>query len=97
MTPQIALHRITATGGLKQAQRALWSKLAVVAPVTTLLVVLGVLIRVARPDLLGEADAPDTLLPAFAVSLPTPLPGLFSAAVVAATASSLSASFILRI
>ena len=96
-TDQVSVQRYLTARSLKEAQRGLWLKLWLVLPVTAVFYGTGVILyafyRVhGDPLAAGLIRKPDQILPYFAVSeLPPGLPGLFIAAIYAASMSTVSA------
>ncbi len=96
-TDQVSVQRYLTARSLKEAQRGLWLKLWLVLPVTAVFYGTGVILyafyRVhGDPLAAGLIRKPDQILPYFAVTqLPAGFPGLFIAAIYAASMSTVSA------
>jgi len=96
-TDQVSVQRYLTAKSLKEAQRGLWLKLGLVLPVTAVFYGTGVILyafyRVhGDPLAAGKIRRPDQILPYFVVTeLPAGFPGLFIAAIYAASMSTISA------
>lgn len=96
-TDQVSVQRYLTAKSLREAQRGLWLKLWLVLPVTAVFYGTGVILyafyRVHGDPLeAGLIRKPDQILPYFAVTeLPAGFPGLFIAAIYAASMSTVSA------
>src|SRR4051794_31632886 len=96
-TDQVSAQRYLTAKSLKEAQRGLWLKLGLVLPVTAVFYGTGIILyafyRVhGDPLAAGKIHKPDQILPYFVVSeLPSGFPGLFIAAIYAASMSTISA------
>ncbi|HEU5118197.1 MAG TPA: sodium/solute symporter, partial [Isosphaeraceae bacterium] len=96
-TDQVSVQRYLTAKSLKEAQRGLWLKLWLVLPVTAVFYGTGVILYAfyqvhGDPLSQGLIRKPDQILPYFAVSeLPAGFPGLFIAAIYAASMSTVSA------
>lgn len=96
-TDQVSVQRYLTAKSLKEAQRGLWVKLWLVLPVTGIFYATGVALFVfyqihGDPLAGGLIRKPDQILPYFAVTeLPVGFPGIFIAAIFAASMSTVSA------
>lgn len=96
-TDQVSVQRYLTAKSLKEAQRGLWLKLWLVLPVTAVFYGTGVVLFAfyqvhGDPLALGQIRKADQILPYFAVTeLPAGFPGLFIAAIYAASMSTVSA------
>jgi sodium-coupled monocarboxylate transporter 8/12 len=96
-TDQVSVQRYLTAKNLKEAQQGLWLKLWLVLPVTAVFYGTGVILYAfyqihGDPLAAGQIRKPDQILPYFAVTeLPAGLPGLFIAAIYAASMSTVSA------
>src|SRR5262249_7108741 len=96
-TDQVSVQRYLTAKSLKEAQRGLWLKLCLVVPVTAIFYGTGITLyafyRVhGDPLAAGKIHKPDQILPYFVVTeLPAGFPGLFIAAIYAASMSVISA------
>lgn len=96
-TDQVSVQRYMTATSLKEAQRALWLKLALTLPVSAVFYVSGVVLYAfyqGRPDPLatGQITKADQILPYFVITqLPMGLPGLLISAIYAASMSTISA------
>src|SRR5262249_12933581 len=96
-TDQVSVQRYLTARSLEEAQRGLWLKLWLVLPVTVVFYGTGVILyafyRVhGHPLAAGRIQRPDQILPYFVVTeLPSGFPGLFIAAIYAASMSTISA------
>ena len=94
VTDQILVQRYMTAASLKESQRALWIKLALVVPVVGLFYFAGLTLYGAyqmHPELAATLTSSDRLLPNFVVHrLASPIPGLFVAAILAASMSTIS-------
>lgn len=95
VTDQVAVQRYLSAKSLKDGQRALWVKLALVLPVSLTFYAIGIVLYAfyqTNPGTTPELASPDRLLPSFVINhIPTPIPGLLVAAILAATMSTVSA------
>ncbi|MEO6808889.1 MAG: sodium/solute symporter, partial [Isosphaeraceae bacterium] len=96
-TDQVSVQRYLTAKSLKEAQRGLWLKLVLVLPVTAVFYGTGVILYAfyqvhGDPLVAGKITRPDQILPYFVVNeLPAGFPGLFIAAIYAASMSTISA------
>lgn len=96
-TDQVSVQRYLTATSLKEAQRGLWLKLWLVLPVTAVFYGTGVVLYAfyhvhGDPLAAGRIHRPDQILPYFVVTeLPRGFPGLFIAAIYAASMSTISA------
>ncbi len=96
-TDQVSVQRYLTAKSLKEAQRGLWLKLWLVLPVTAVFYGTGVVLYAyyqvhGDPLAAGKISRPDQILPYFVVTeLPSGFPGLFIAAIYAASMSTISA------
>ncbi len=96
-TDQVSVQRYLTAKSLKEAQRGLWLKLWLVLPVTAVFYGTGVILYAfyqvhGDPLAAGHIKKADQILPYFVVSeLPSGFPGLFIAAIYAASMSTISA------
>jgi SSS family transporter len=96
-TDQVSVQRYLTAKSLKEAQRGLWLKLWMVLPVTAVFYGTGVILYAfyqvhGDPLASGRITKPDQILPYFTVTeLPSGFPGLFIAAIYAASMSTISA------
>lgn len=96
-TDQVSVQRYLTAKSLKEAQRGLWLKLALVLPVTAVFYGTGVILYAfyqvhGDPLVSGKITRADQILPYFVVNeLPAGFPGLFIAAIYAASMSTISA------
>jgi SSS family transporter len=96
-TDQVSVQRYLTAKSLKEAQRGLWLKLWLVLPVTAVFYGTGVVLYAfyqvhGDPLASGRISRPDQILPYFVVTeLPSGFPGLFIAAIYAASMSTVSA------
>ncbi|SIO41032.1 solute carrier family 5 (sodium-coupled monocarboxylate transporter), member 8/12 [Singulisphaera sp. GP187] len=96
-TDQVSVQRYLTAKSLKEAQRGLWFKLCLVLPVTAVFYGTGVILYAfyqvhGDPLAAGYIRKPDQILPYFVVTeLPIGFPGLFIAAIYAASMSTISA------
>ncbi|MSU47743.1 MAG: hypothetical protein EXS37_01375 [Opitutus sp.] len=96
-TDQVSVQRYLSATSLKVAQRGLWLKLALVLPVTVVFYGTGLVLYAfyqvhGDPLAAGKITKADQILPYFVVNeLPHGLPGLFIAAIYAASMSTISA------
>ncbi len=95
VTDQVAVQRYLTASDLRSCQRALWFKLYLTLPLVGLFHLTGLILYAfyqVYPDLLAGLSGSDRILPFFvAQNLFSPLPGLFLAAILAATMSTVSA------
>jgi len=96
-TDQVSVQRYLSASSLKVAQRGLWLKLWLVLPVTAVFYGTGLVLYAfyqvhGDPVAAGKIARADQILPHFVVTqLPHGLPGLFIAAIFAASMSTISA------
>lgn len=96
-TDQVSVQRYLTASSLKTAQRGLWLKLVMVLPVTAVFYGTGLILYAfyqvhGDPLAAGKIAKADQILPYFVVTqLPHGLPGLFIAAIYAASMSTISA------
>jgi sodium-coupled monocarboxylate transporter 8/12 len=96
-TDQVSVQRYLTAKSLKEAQRGLWLKLWLVLPVTAVFYGAGIVLYAfyqvhGDPLSAGKISRPDQILPYFVVTeLPHGFPGLFIAAIYAASMSTISA------
>jgi SSS family transporter len=96
-TDQVSVQRYLSARSLKEAQRGLWLKLWMVVPVSGLFYGTGLVLYAyyqvhGDPLAAGRISKADQILPYFVVNeLPAGLPGLFIAAIYAASMSTISA------
>ena len=96
-TDQVSVQRYLSASSLKVAQRGLWLKLALVLPVTAVFYGTGLVLYAfyqvhGDPLAAGQITKADQILPYFVVhELPHGFPGLFIAAIYAASMSTISA------
>ncbi|MDQ3624734.1 MAG: sodium/solute symporter, partial [Verrucomicrobiota bacterium] len=96
-TDQVSVQRYLTAKNLKVAQRGLWLKLALVLPVTSVFYGSGLVLYAfyqvhGDPLAAGKITKADQILPYFVVTeLPRGFPGLFIAAIYAASMSTISA------
>lgn len=96
-TDQVSVQRYLTAKSLKEAQRGLWLKLWLVLPVTAVFYGTGVILYAfyqvhGDPLAAGHIRKADQILPYFVVTeLPVGFPGLFIAAIYAASMSTISA------
>jgi sodium-coupled monocarboxylate transporter 8/12 len=96
-TDQVSVQRYLTARSLKEAQRSLWLKLALVLPVTAVFYGTGVILFAfyqvhGDPLAAGRIQKPDQILPYFVITeLPPGFPGLFIAAIYSASMSVISA------
>jgi sodium-coupled monocarboxylate transporter 8/12 len=96
-TDQVSVQRYLTAKSLKEAQRGLWLKLGLVVPVTAIFYGTGITLYAfykvhGDPLAAGKIHKPDQILPYFVVTeLPAGFPGLFIAAIYAASMSVISA------
>lgn len=96
-TDQVSVQRYLTAASFKAAQRGLWLKLAMVLPVTAVFYGTGLILHAfyqvhGDPLAAGTITKADQILPYFVVTqLPHGLPGLFIAAIYAASMSTISA------
>jgi sodium-coupled monocarboxylate transporter 8/12 len=96
-TDQVSVQRYLTATSLKVAQRGLWLKLIMVLPVTAVFYGTGLVLYAfyqvhGDPLLAGKITKADQILPYFVVhELPHGFPGLFIAAIYAASMSTISA------
>ncbi len=96
-TDQVSVQRYLSATSLKVAQRGLWLKLAFVLPVTVVFYGTGLVLYAfyqvhGDPLAAGKITKADQILPYFVVNeLPHGMPGLFIAAIYAASMSTISA------
>ena len=96
-TDQVSVQRYLSASSLKVAQRGLWLKLWLVLPVTVVFYGTGLVLYAfyqvyGDPVAAGKITRADQILPHFVVTqLPHGLPGLFIAAIFAASMSTISA------
>ena len=96
-TDQVSVQRYLTANSLKEAQRGLWLKLALVLPVTAVFYGTGLVLYAfyqvhGDPLAAGKITKADQILPYFVVTeLPSGFPGLFIAAIYAASMSTISA------
>lgn len=96
-TDQVSVQRYLSAKSLKEAQRGLWLKLWMVLPVTVVFYGTGLVLYAfykiqGDPMAAGHITKPDQILPYFVINeLPTGMPGLFIAAIYAASMSTISA------
>jgi sodium-coupled monocarboxylate transporter 8/12 len=96
-TDQVSVQRYLTARSLKEAQRGLWLKLAMVLPVTFVFYGTGLVLYAfyqvhGDPLAAGRIHKADQILPYFVVTeLPAGFPGLFVAAIYAASMSTISA------
>ncbi|MGE3818279.1 MAG: sodium/solute symporter, partial [Isosphaeraceae bacterium] len=96
-TDQVSVQRYLTAKSLKEASQGLWIKLAMVLPVTAVFYGTGLILRAfyethGDPLASGRIAKADQILPYFVVSeLPAGFPGLFIAAIFAASMSTISA------
>ncbi len=95
VTDQISVQRYLAAASLGEARKALWLKFALTVPLMALFYLTGLILYAfyqSHPGMLEGLTAPDRLLAHFVnLQLPSPLPGLIVAALLAATMSTISA------
>jgi sodium-coupled monocarboxylate transporter 8/12 len=96
-TDQVSVQRYLSASSLKVAQRGLWLKLFMTLPVTAVFYGTGLVLYAfyqvhGDPLVAGKITKADQILPYFVVNeLPRGLPGLFIAAIYAASMSTISA------
>jgi len=96
-TDQVSVQRYLAAASLKTAQRGLWLKLWLLLPVTAVFFSTGAVLHAfysvhGDPLAAGMITKADQILPYFVINeLPPGLPGLFIAAIYAASMSTVSA------
>ena len=96
-TDQVSVQRYLSARSLKEAQRGLWLKLWMVLPVTAIFYGTGLVLYAfyqvhGDPLAAGRITKADQILPYFVMNeLPNGLPGLFIAAIYAASMSTISA------
>ncbi len=96
-TDQVSVQRYLSAKSLKEAQRGLWLKLWMVMPVSGVFYATGLVLYAfyqvnGDPLAAGKITKADQILPYFVVTeLPSGLPGLFIAAIYAASMSTISA------
>jgi len=96
-TDQVSVQRYLSAASMKVAQRGLWLKLWLVLPVTGVFYGTGIVLYAfyqvhGDPLSAGKINRPDQILPYFVVTeLPRGFPGLFIAAIYAASMSTISA------
>jgi len=96
-TDQVSVQRYLTAKSLKEAQRGLWIKLAMVLPVTAVFYGAGLVLYAfyqvhGDPLAAGQISKPDQILPYFVVTqLPAGFSGLLIAAIYAASMSTISA------
>lgn len=96
-TDQVSVQRYLSAKSLKEAQRGLWLKLWMVMPVSGVFYATGLVLYAfyqvqGDPLASGKIAKADQILPYFVVTeLPSGLPGLFIAAIYAASMSTISA------
>lgn len=96
-TDQVSVQRYLTASSLREAQRGLWIKLWLVLPVTAVFYGTGVVLYAfyqvhGDPLASGQIRKPDQILPYFVITqLPVGFPGLFLAAIYAASMSTISA------
>jgi SSS family transporter len=96
-TDQVSVQRYLSARSLKEAQRGLWMKLWMVLPVTAIFYGTGLVLYAfyqvhGDPLAAGKISKADQILPYFVMNeLPNGLPGLFIAAIYAASMSTISA------
>jgi len=96
-TDQVSVQRYLSAKSLKEAQRGLWLKLWLVLPVSGVFYATGLVLYAfyqvnGDPLAAGKITKADQILPYFVVNeLPSGLPGLFIAAIYAASMSTISA------
>ncbi len=95
-TDQVSVQRYLTAKSLKEAQRGLWLKLWMVLPVSGVFYGTGLVLYAfyqvnGDPLAAGRIAKPDQILPYFVVTeLPSGMPGLFIAAIYAASMSTIS-------
>lgn len=95
-TDQVSVQRYISASSLRVAQRGLWLKLWLVLPVTAVFYGAGLVLYAfyqvhGDPLATGKISRPDQILPYFVMNeLPHGLPGLFIAAIFAASMSTIS-------
>ncbi len=95
-TDQVSVQRYLSASSLRVAQRGLWLKLWLVLPVTAVFYGAGLVLYAfyqvhGDPLVAGKISRPDQILPYFVMNeLPHGLPGLFIAAIFAASMSTIS-------
>ena len=96
-TDQVSVQRYLSARSLKEAQRGLWLKLWLVLPVSGVFYGTGLVLYAfyqvhGDPMLSGRITKADQILPYFVINeLPAGMPGLFIAAIYAASMSTISA------
>jgi sodium-coupled monocarboxylate transporter 8/12 len=96
-TDQVSVQRYLSARSLKEAQRGLWLKLWLVLPVTVIFYGTGLVLYAfyqihGDPLAAGKITKPDQILPYFVMNeLPKGMPGIFIAAIYAASMSTISA------
>jgi SSS family transporter len=96
-TDQVSVQRYLSARNLREAQKGLWLKLVLVLPVTAVFYGTGVVLFAfytvhGDPLAAGKITKADQILPYFVINeLPRGLPGLFIAAIYAASMSTISA------
>lgn len=96
-TDQVSVQRYLSATSLKVAQRGLWLKLALTIPVTSVFYGTGLVLYAfyqvhGDPLVAGKIQKADQILPYFVVNeMPHGIPGLFIAAIYAASMSTISA------
>ena len=96
-TDQVSVQRYLSAKSLREAQRGLWLKLALTLPVTSIFYGTGLVLYAyyqvhGDPLAAGRIAKADQILPYFVVNeLPAGFPGLFIAAIYAASMSTVSA------
>lgn len=96
-TDQVSVQRYLSAKSMKVAQRGLWMKLAMTLPVTSVFYGTGLVLYAfyqvqGDPLVAGKIQKADQILPYFVINeLPHGIPGLFIAAIYAASMSTISA------